>query len=93
MFKNITNFFSRKQKAIQEEIALKSKIDENLLNFIEENILKKSDIEYNLSYTFSKGVIKIETDNKLIAQEVAIRIKLIEDHLKSKGVAFKKLLI
>ena len=93
MLKNITNFFQRKQKAIQDEIALKSKIDEMVGKFVREEIMKNADMEYKLSYTLNKGVIKIETDSKIIAQEIALRIRVIENKLRSEGVIFKKLLV
>ena len=93
MLKNITNFFNRKQKAIQNEIALKLKIDEVAGKFVKEEILKNADIEYKLSYTFNKGIIKLETDNKLIAQEIALRIRGLESKLRSEGVVFRKLLV
>lgn len=93
MLKNITNFFSKKQKAIQDEIALKSKIDEVLGEFIKDEVLKKRELDYHLSYTVSKGVIRIQIDNKLIAQEIALKIRGLENELKKRGVIFKKLLI
>lgn len=94
MFKNITNFFSKKQKAIQNEIALKLKIDEVLVRFIEERIIpRKEDVKLNLSYTIKNGIIKLETDNKLLDQEIALRIRGLEEVLKNEGVSFKKILI
>lgn len=93
MFRNFKNLFSRKQKAIEDEIALKSKINGVLSIFLREDILKKADIECQLSYSINKGVIKIETDNKIIAQEVALRIRVLEQKLRSEGVVFRKLLI
>lgn len=93
MLKNIKDIFSKKQKAIKDKIALKSKVDEVLTKFIKEEILKKADLDCHLSYTVNKGVIKIETDNKLIAQEVALRIRGLEEKLRKEGVAFRKVLI
>lgn len=94
MFKNITGIFSGRKKTIEEEINLKSKIDEILTKFVKEDVLnKKADFEYRLSYTVNKGIIRIETDNKLIAQEIALRIKNLEDKLRNNNISFKKLLI
>ena len=93
MLKNITNFFHKKQKAIEGEIALKSKIDEVVGKFVKEEILKNTNIEYKLSYTLNKGIIKLDTNNKLLAQEIALRIRVIENKLRSEGVSFNKLLI
>lgn len=93
MLKNVTNFFSRKQKAIQDEISLKSKIDEVLGEFIKEEVLKKTELDYQLSYTVSKGIVRIQTNNKLIAQEIALRIKILEDQLRKEGVEFRKVLV
>lgn len=93
MFKNFKSIFSRKQKAIEDEIALKSKINEVLTGFLREEILKRSDLDCQLSHTLSKGIIKIETDNKLIAQEIALRIRVLEEKLRNEGVSFRKLLI
>lgn len=94
MFKNVANFFSKKQKAIQNEIALKSKMDEVLSRFIKERIMPKTeDAKLNLSYTIKNGIIKLETNNKLLAQEIALRIRGLEEVLKNEGVNFKKLLI
>lgn len=93
MFKNFKNIFSNKQKAIEEEIALKSKINNVLSVFLKEEILKGANIEYQLSYTLNKGIVKIETDNKIIAQEVALRIRVLEEKLRSEGIVFRKVLI
>lgn len=93
MFRNFKNVFSKKQKAIEDEIALKSKINEVLFKFVQEEILKKADIEYQLSYTINKGIIKMEVDSKLVAQEIALRIRSLEDKLKSEGINFRKLLV
>ena len=93
MLKTITSLFSKRRKIIEDELDMKSKIDKNLPLLIGEEILKRADIKYKLSYTINKGVIKIETDNKLVAQEIAIRIRWLEERLKKQGVVFKKLLI
>ena len=93
MFKNLKNIFSRKVKAIEDEIALKSKVDKVLTGFVRSELLKDSDLDCQLSYTFNKGIIKIETDSKIVAQEIALRIRVIENRLRSEGVIFKKLLV
>jgi len=93
MLKVISNLFSKKIKAIEDELSMKLKVDEVLTKFIKEEILKKADLDYKLSYTVNKGVIKLEMDNKLIAQEIALRIRGLEDKLKKEGVVFRKLLI
>jgi len=93
MFKNITSLFHKKRKAIEDEVALKLKVDEVLTKFMKEEIFKNADINYVFSYTVNKGVIKIEIDNKLIAQEIALRIRGLEEKLKKEGVVFRKLLI
>lgn len=93
MLKSITVIFQRKQKFIKDEVALKSKVDEVVTKFVEEEILKKTKLDYQLSYMVNKGVIKVETNNKLIAQEIALRIRGLEERLRSEGVIFRKLLI
>ena len=93
MFKNISSLFNKRIKSIEEEVNAKNKIDETLLRFVKEEILKNSGLDCRLSYTFNKGIIKIETDNKLIDQEIALRIRIIEERLRREGVVFKKLLI
>ena len=93
MFKNTTGFFLRKRKAIEDELSTKSKINEVLTKFVKEEVLKNTDLDYHSSYTINKGVIKIETDNKLIAQEIALRIRGLENKLRKEGVVFRKLLI
>jgi len=72
---------------------MKSKVDAVLIKFIKEEIFKKVDFDYHPSYTLNKGVIKIETDNKIIAQEIALKIRVLEEKLKNEGVVFKKLLV
>jgi len=89
----MTGFFLRKRKIIEDELSTKSKIDKVLTEFIKEEILKKADLDYRLSFAINKGMIKIETDNKLIAQEIALRIRGLEKRLKNEGVIFQKLLI
>ena len=93
MLKTVSNLFSKKRKAIEDELSMKLKVDEVLTKFVKEEVLKNADIDYTLSYTVNKGVIKIEMDNKLIAQEIALRIRGLEDKLKKEGVVFRKLLI
>ena len=94
MLKNITSIFSRRIKTIKEEIDLKSRIDEILVKFIKEDVLnKKTDLSYKLSYTVNKGIIRIETDNKIIAQEIALRIRILEAKLRDNNISFKKILI
>lgn len=93
MFRNFKNIFSRRQKAIEEEIASKSKIDKILPEFVRKEILKNADLDYRLSFTLNKGIIKIETDSKLIAQEIALRIKILDDRLREDGVVFRKVLV
>jgi len=93
MLKNITSLFYKKRKAIEDELSTKLKVDEVLVKFVKEEILKNADINYHLSYTINKSIIKIETDNKLIAQEIALRIKGIEEKLKKEGVVFRKVLV
>ena len=93
MLKNITPLFHKKRKAIEDELSMKVKVDEVLTKFVKEEVLKNADLNCRLSYTINKGVIKIETDNKLIAQEIALRIRGLENELRNKGVNFKKLLI
>jgi len=94
MLKNITSIFSRRIKTIKEEIDLKSRIDEILTKFIKEDVLNnKSGLNYKLSYTVNKGIIRIDIDNKIIAQEIALRIRNLESKLRNDNISFKKLLI
>lgn len=93
LFKNATHFFYRKKVSIEEETRLKSRVNETLVKFLEEEVLKSLDIEYKLAYTVSKGIIKIETKNKLIAQEIALRIRFLEEKLRKEGIVFKKLMV
>ena len=94
MLKNITNIFSRRRKIIEEEIDLKARIDEILTKFIKEDVLNnKSGLNYKLSYTVNKGIIRIDIDNKIIAQEIALRIRNLESKLRNYNISFKKLLI
>lgn len=93
MLINITTLFHKKIKAIKDELNSKNKINESLSKFLKEEILKNTDIDCQLSCTFNKGIVKIETDNKLIAQEIALRIRYLEEKLKKEGIVFRKLLI
>lgn len=93
MFKNFSFFFHKKEKEIKEEIFLKSKIDGTLNKLVREEILKNSDLEYDLLYSINKGVIKIKTNNKVLAQEIALKISSLEKKLKDDGIVFNKLLI
>jgi len=93
MLKNITTLFHKKRKAIEDELDMKIKVDEVLTKFVKEEVIKKADLDYYPSYTVNKGVIKIETDNKLIAQEIALRIRGLEEKLKKEGVVFRKVLV
>ena len=93
MLRTIATLFLRKRKAIGDELNTKTKVDEALSDFVRKEILKNIELNYQLSHTFNKGVIKIETDNKLIAQEIALRIRSVEEKLRKGGVVFKKLLI
>ena len=88
MFKTITTLFYKKRKEIENEITAKIKIDEVLGKFLREEILKNSGLDQQFSYTVNKGIIKIETDNKIIAQEIALRIRSLENELRNKGVNF-----
>jgi len=72
---------------------MKLKIDEVFARFVKEEVLKKTDLDYHLSYTINKGIIKIELDNKLIAQEIALKIRILENELRNEGIIFRKLLI
>lgn len=69
------------------------KIDKIIAEFIDKEVFKKSDFNHQLSHSFNKGIIKIETDNKIIAQEIALRIKLLEERLRREGIEFRKLLV
>lgn len=93
MLKNINDFFSKKYKEVQDKIDLKFKTEDILTGFLKEEILKGADIDYQLSFVVNDGVIKIRTDNKIIAQEIALKISFIEKKLRGKGVKFKKLII
>lgn len=93
MFKKIAGVFSNKKSLISKELELRLKIDDVFSKFIKNQILKESDFKYKISYSIERDIIKIKTDNKLIDQEIAIRIKSLEDKLKQSGVVFKKLLI
>lgn len=93
MLESTAAIFQKKRRSIKDEIDLKSKIDKVLGEFIKEKVLKKTELDYQFSYTVSKGVIRIKTDNRLIAQEVALRIRGLENELRNRGVIFKKLLI
>lgn len=93
MFTNLSNLFNKKIKSIEGEVKTKTKTNEVLSKFVKEEILKNSGLDCRLSYTFNKGIIKIETDNKIIDQEIALRIRIIEERLRREGVVFKKLLI
>ena len=93
LLKNITNLFHKKKKVIEGELAVKTTVNKVVARFIKEEVLKNTEIEYKLSHTLNKGIIKLEIDNKLIAQEIALRIRTLESRLKNEGVTFKKLLI
>lgn len=93
MLKNIANFFHKKKKNIEDEIILKLEIDKTINVFVKKEILNNKNLDYKLSYSLNRGVIKLETENKIIAQEIALRIRLLENELKNRGVKFKKLLI
>jgi hypothetical protein len=93
MLKNIATLFHKKIKSIEDELNTKTKIDEVLSKFLREEILKNTEIDCQLSYTFNKGIVKIETNNKLVAQEFALRIRYLEEKLRKEGIVFRKLLI
>ncbi|MBI2674355.1 MAG: hypothetical protein HYX22_01290 [Candidatus Yanofskybacteria bacterium] len=93
MLRNITSLFHKKRKAIEDELSMKIKVDGVLAKFVKEEVLKNADLDYFPSYTINKGIIKIETDNKIIAQEIALRIRTIEDRLRKEGVEFRKVLV
>ncbi|MEK7139042.1 MAG: hypothetical protein AAB799_02585 [Patescibacteria group bacterium] len=93
MLKNVANLLNKKQKTIENEIVLKSILNTELRRFIKEEVLKNKDIGYNLTYTLNKDILKIEVNNKIIAQEIALRIRLLEVKLRNRGISFKKLLI
>lgn len=93
MLKNTANFFYKKKKMIEKELDTKVRINDVLARFVREEVTKNSDFKCRLSYTVNKGVIKIETDSKLIAQEIALRIKKLEDKLKDSKIPFIKILI
>ncbi|OGN09919.1 MAG: hypothetical protein A3J46_03395 [Candidatus Yanofskybacteria bacterium RIFCSPHIGHO2_02_FULL_41_11] len=93
MFKNISILFHKKKETIEEELDMKTKVDEILSGFIQKEILKNSGLDCQFSYAINKGIIKIETSNKIIAQEIALRIRGLEEKLKREGVVFRKLLI
>lgn len=93
MFRSITNLFYKKKSFIEEEISLKNKIDHILPRLIREEILEGLSLTPKVSYTISKGIIKIETENKVVAQEIALKIRRLERRLKDEGVNFVKLLV
>jgi len=93
MLRTVTTLFSKKRKAIEDELSMKSKVDKILSKFVKEEILKNTNLDCKLSYSVNKGIIKIEMDNKLIAQEIALRIRVIEKELKKEGIVFRKLLV
>ncbi len=93
MLKNVSGFLFKKQKEIQNNFDLKSKTLIILDKFINEDILRNQKIDYKISLAVNKGVIKIKTNNKLVDQEIALRIRSLEMNLKNSGVEFKKVLI
>lgn len=93
MFRSVTNLFHKKKSFIEGEIGLKNKVDNILPKLIREEILEGSNLTPKLSYTISRGIIKIETENKVIAQEIALKIRRLERRLKDEGVDFVKLLV
>jgi hypothetical protein len=94
MFKNFKNIILKKQKAIKDEISLKIKIKKIVDRFIKEEILSnKINLESELSLYLKKGIIKIKTNNKIIDQEIVLKLKTLESNLKKEGVDFKKVLI
>lgn len=93
MFKKVAGIFSKKKILISKELEFRVKIDDIVNKFIKNQILKESDFKYELTYSMDKDIIRIKTNSKLIDQEIALRIKTLEDKLKQNGVVFKKLLI
>jgi len=93
MLRTIASLFHKKRKAIEDELNTKTKIDEILAGDIKTEILKNSEINFKLNYSVKKGIIKLETNNKIIAQEIALRIRVLENKLKDGGINFQKLLI
>lgn len=93
MFKDFAKFLYKREKKIKDNFFLRSKIDEILAKTLKEEVLKNSDLKYGLSYSVNNGIIKIKTDNKIIAQEIALRINILEKKLKDSGIVFNKLLI
>lgn len=93
MFRGLGGIFGRKLKSFEEELASRIKIESALDQFISEHFEGLPDVRSQVSFTIQNGLVRIQTDNKLIAQEIAIRIRILDELARSKGARYNKMLI
>lgn len=91
MFKNISSILENKHKKIVKSSDLSSSVRQAVKLFYETHIGNgiKPEVEYN----YQEKELIIQTKNKIIASEIAIRLADLSDLLKKENIPVKRILV
>lgn len=94
MFKNIDHIIEKKKKLLIKNQDLSQDISKEIKNFLIKEFGKDLEgFSFTLNYQTKDNSLTITTNNKILSNELAIRLGPLNDFLKDKGIRLSKILI
>lgn len=94
MFKNLDSIIEKKKKLLIKSQDINQDINKEVRKFLISEFGKDLEgFSFTLNYKAEDGSLLITTDNKVLSNELAIRLGSLHDFLKKRKVELKKILI
>ncbi|MDO8496604.1 MAG: hypothetical protein Q7S43_04135 [bacterium] len=94
MFKNLSNIIEKKKKLLIKSQDLSQDINKEVRNFLINEFGRDLEgFSFTLNYQAKDGSLLITTDNKMLSNELAIRLGALNDFLRDKKISLNKILI
>ena len=94
MFKNLNNIFKKKKLFLDQNYNKTNEIQNEVEVFLEQEFKDKAkELSFFVSFNSKDKTTIIKTNNKILANELAVRLPDLINFLKSKNILINKILI
>ena len=93
MFRDLTGAIERRKKSLTKADEEIEKINRIFAGFITNFFPEARGIKFDLGYSVEKGALTIQTPNKTVANELALRTRELSELLKGDKIYLKQVVI